>query len=205
MLRAWERVRLALADQALRAGDAEAAVAHAEAALSTPDSLGEARHPLANPARLLLTWGTALEAAADHERAERCWREAAAARGDFNDMSPLAFSENTYFSALAARLLGEMAYADELTAGLAEYVELLARTPATIDYFATSLPALMLFDDDPQRQRDLTIELLRAQLALLAGDTVTARRHLDAVLEADPSHELAGDLVHHLELAGSLP
>ena len=205
VLRAWERVRLALADQALRAGDAEAAVAHAEAALSTPDSLGEARHPLANPARLLLTWGTALEAAADHERAERCWREAAAARGDFNDMSPLAFSENTYFSALAARLLGEMAYADELTAGLAEYVELLARTPATIDYFATSLPALMLFDDDPQRQRDLTIELLRAQLALLAGDTVTARRHLDAVLEADPSHELAGDLVHHLELAGSLP
>ena len=205
VLRAWERARLALADQALRAGDADAAVAHAEAALSTPDSLGEARHPLANPAQLLLTLGTALEAAADHERAERCWREAATARGDFNEMSPLAFSENTYFSALAARRLGEMAYADELTAGLAEYVELLARTPATIDYFATSLPALMLFDDDPQRQRDLTIELLRAQLALLAGDTVTARRHLDAVMEADPSHELAGDLVHHLELAGSLP
>ena len=51
VLRAWERTQLALAAAALsRRGRAEAAVGHVRAALDSPDSLGEARHPLANPA-----------------------------------------------------------------------------------------------------------------------------------------------------------
>jgi tetratricopeptide (TPR) repeat protein len=199
VLRAWERIQLALANRALQASDATAAVAHARAALRTPESLGEARHPLANPAELLLALGNALEAADDREAALRCWREAAAAHGDFSDMSPQPYSENTYFSILAARQLGERTYADELVAGLTEYIEWLARTPARIDYFATSLPAMLLFDDDPQRRRDLTVELLRAQLALLHGDQTTAQRQLDAVLGDDPSHELALDITHRLE------
>jgi hypothetical protein len=95
---------------------------------------------------------------------------------------------------LAARRLGETTYADELVAGLTAYLEWLARTPAGIDYFATSLPAMLLFDDDPQRRRVLTVELLRAQLAMLRGDTTMAQRHLDAVLSEDPGHELALDL-----------
>ncbi|PZG01094.1 DUF5107 domain-containing protein [Micromonospora deserti] len=204
VLRAWERTRLALAEQALARGDAAAAVAHVEAALNPPESLGEARHPLANPARLLLALGIALDAAGDHDKAKRCWREAAVSRGDFTQMSPSTFSENTYFSVLAARRLGESAYADELVSGLTRHAEQLARTPAVIDYFATSLPSLILFDDDPQRRLDLAVELLREQLALLAGDPVAARRHLDAVLVADPSHELARDLTDHLQSAGSL-
>ena len=119
-------------------------------------------------------------------------------------MSPQAYSENTYFSVLAARRLGEFGYADQLVAGLTHYADTLATTAATIDYFATSLPSLLLFDDDAQRRQDLQAELLRAQLSLLAGDTDAARRRLDAVLVADPSHELGLDLVHHLEPSGSL-
>ena len=97
-----------------------------------------------------------------------------------------------------------MAYADELMMGLAAHTEQLARTPAKIDYFATSLPALLLFDDDPQKRQDLLVELLRAQLALLAGDEAGAQRHLNTVLSADPSHELALDLARRLEYVRSL-
>jgi hypothetical protein len=97
-----------------------------------------------------------------------------------------------------------MDYADDLMTELAAHTELLARTPAKIDYFATSLPALLLFDDDPQVRRDLVVELLRAQLALLADDRAGARRHLDTVLGTDPSHELALDLARRLEHIGSL-
>ena len=114
MLRAWERIQLSLAEAALRAGDATAAVNHARSALETPESLGEARHPLANPAQVLLVLGTALEAGNDPEGAARCWREAAEARGDFSEMSPRSHSENTYYSVLATRRLGEMEYADDL-------------------------------------------------------------------------------------------
>ena len=194
VLRAWERTQLSLADRASQRGDVAAGLAHAEAAVRTPEALGEARHPLANPAELLLTLGNAFEAADDHEAAARCWGEAAAAHGDFSEMSPQPYSENTYFSVLAARRLGKTAYAEELVAGLTAHLEWMARTPAGIDYFATSLPAMLLFDDDPQRRRLLTVELLRAQLALLRGDPTTAQRHLDAVLADDPSHELALDL-----------
>jgi tetratricopeptide (TPR) repeat protein len=204
VLRAWERTQLSLAEAALQSGDATAAVNHARSALETPESLGEARHPLANPAQLLLVLGTALEADNDPDGAVRCWREAAEARGDFSEMSPRSYSENTYYSVLAARRLGETEYADEVVTGLAAHAELLARTPAKIDYFATSLPALLLFDDDPQARQDLAVELLRAQLALLAGDRAGARRHLDTVLDADPSHELALDFVRGLEHTRSL-
>jgi tetratricopeptide (TPR) repeat protein len=205
VLRAWERTQLALADRARQAGDVTTAVVHAQAALRTPEALGEARHPLANPAELMLALGNAFEAADDHEAAARCWREAAAAHGDFSEMSPQPYSENTYFSVLAARRLGQAAYADELVAGLAAYLAWLAQTPAGIDYFATSLPAMLLFDDDPQRRRVLTVELLRAQLALLQGDPTPAKRHLDAVLADDPGHELALDLTHRLETSRSMP
>ena len=74
-----------------------------------------------------------------------------------------------------------------------------ARTPAVIDYFATSLPSLLLFDDDPQRRRDLLVGVLRAQLALLDDDLDRADTEVAGVLAADPSHELALDLRHHLE------
>ena len=184
--------------------DAPTAVGHVQAAIHSPASLGEARHPLANPARLLLALGDAFDAAGDPEAAARAWQEAAAAVGDFADMSPQAYSENTYFSVLAARRLGEFGYADQLVTGLTHYTDQLAQTEAKIDYFATSLPSLLLFDDDPQRRQDLQAELLRAQLRLLAGDNDAARRRLDAVLVADPSHELALDLVHHLQPSGSL-
>lgn len=203
VLHAWERTRLALGMQALARGDAAAAVSHIEAGLHPPSSLGEARHPLANPAQLLLAAGIALEAAGDRDQAQLRWREACGLRGDFAEVSRSTFSENTYFSVVAARRLGESEYADQLVAGLTRHADQLARAPGVPDYFATSLPSLILFDDDPQRRIGLEVGLLRAQLALLAGEAADARRLLDAVLAADPGHELANDLIDQIDAAGN--
>ena len=191
VLGVWERVQLALARDSQ---DGPTAVAAILAAIDSPDSLGERRHPLENPAPLYLALGDACARTGDEDSATQAWRAAAAAVGDFASMSPRSYSENTYFSVLAARRLGDDVLADALVAGLGEYVAELAATPARIDYFATSLPTLLLFHDDPQRQRDLEIDLLRAQLALLAGDIAAGADQLDAVLTADPSHTLALDL-----------
>jgi hypothetical protein len=192
VLAAWERVQLALAHSSL--ADGPAAVAAILAAIDTPDSLGERRHPLENPAPLYLALADAYARTGDEDSATQAWQAAAAAVGDFTSMSPRSYSDNTYFSVLAARRLGDDDLADTLAAGLRRYVEELAATPARIDYFATSLPTLLLFHDDPQRGRDVEIDVLRAQLALLAGDAAAATERLDAVLTADPSHVLALDL-----------
>lgn len=159
---------------------------------------------MANPARLLLSLGDALQSAGRQTEATAAWQASASATGDFTDMSPQAYSDNTYFSVLAARRLGDASAADQLAAGLAAYTADLATSRAAIDYFATSLPSLLLFDDDPQRRQDLHVELLRGQLALLDGDGAAAGQHLDAVLVTDPSHELALDLRHALHPSESL-
>lgn len=192
VLAAWERVQLALARRSL--ADGPSAVDSILAAIDTPDSLGERRHPLENPAPLYLALGDAYDRTGDPDSATEAWKAAAAAVGDFSSMSPRSYSDSTYFSVLAARRLGDDDLADTLMAGLRDYVQELAATPARIDYFATSLPTLLLFHDDPQRGRDLEIDVLRAQLALLAGDVAAATERLDAVLTADPSHALALDL-----------
>lgn len=197
VLRAWERAHLALADQAFAAGDGSA-VALITAAIDSPESLGESRHPLANPAQLLLALGDAHSAAGHDDRAVQSWQASAAAIGDFSSMSPQAYSENTYYSVIAARRLGHDEVGAALIAGLDQHVAELVATPATIDYFATSLPTLLLFHDDPQRLRDIEVDVLRAQLAALDGDLVTAVIHLDAVLSADPGHALALDLRRRL-------
>ena len=61
----------------LATGSPDRAVAHLEQALTPPDSLGEARHPLANPAQLLLLAGDAYAALDDVEQAAHPWRRAA--------------------------------------------------------------------------------------------------------------------------------
>ena len=198
VLRAWERARLLLVDAELRAHRPRAALAHAEAAVRTPEHLGEARHPLANPAQLLLAIGSAAAATGEAEQAAAAWRHAAEAVGDFADMAPHPYSENTYYSVLAARAIGDGDLARSLTDGLTGHVKQLAETPAGIDYFATSLPNLLLFDEDPQRSQDLTVQLIRAQLSLLADDHESAREQLSKLLRDDPSHEHALDLLRRM-------
>lgn len=199
VLRAWERVHLALAETAT----AESARDLVTTAIDSPESLGERRHPLANPAQLLLVLGDAQAAAGDRTLAVRSWRASAEAIGDFSSMSPQAYSENTYYSVLAARRLGLDGLAARLSAGLRAYVGHLAATPATIDYFATSLPTLLLFHDDPQRRRDLDVRILSAQLDALDGNLRSAVTQLDAVLAIDPGHAVAHDLRRRLSSSRS--
>lgn len=168
-LDAWDAAHLALAEHALSTGDADAAVRLIDDALVSPSSLGEARHPLANSARLHLHLGDALAAAGNPEAAGAAWDRSASFRGDFLQMSVQPFSTQSFYSVLALQRLGRHDEVAALTAGLADYVNELSTSRATIDYFATSLPTMLLFTDDPQSVREATIALLREQLLILGS------------------------------------
>jgi tetratricopeptide (TPR) repeat protein len=101
----------------------------------------------------------------------------------------------TYYSALALEKLGRKPAAKKLLRSLLRYARKLRRTPAAIDYFATSLPTMLLFDEDLTARQQTTALFLEAQARLGLGQTATARRLLREVLSRDPNHALAADLL----------
>ena len=84
-------------------------------------------------------------------------------------MSVRAFSEMTYYSALAWERLGQKAKAKKLFRDLLAYAQQLQKSQAKIDYFATSLPTMLLFDDDLQFRQETTALFLQAQAQLGLG------------------------------------
>jgi hypothetical protein len=109
------------------------------------------------------------------------------------------FSELTYYSALALGRLGRSKQAEELLRSMLVYAEGLMRQEAEIDYFATSLPALLLFEDDLQKRNCATASFLEAQAWLGLGDAGKVQRFLKRLLDLDPSHALGADLLQQLE------
>ena len=196
------RTHLSLGRVALAAGQATKARAHFAAALTAPENLGEAKHLLANQSDIHFWLGCALDAGGERIRAVEHWRMAATARGDFQAMSVRAFSEMTYFSARALEKLGRRAAAKQRLRELLAHARRLARTPAKIDYFATSLPTMLLFDDDLTRRQKTSALFLEAQARAGLGELPAARRQLARVLRLDPAHALAADLRTELSAKG---
>jgi tetratricopeptide (TPR) repeat protein len=190
------RAHLALGRIALEDGDAGCATEHFRQALVVPRNLGEARHLLANQSDIHYWLGTALDAAGNRAEAERHWTAAAEFKGDFQNMSVRVFSEMTYYSALSMRSLGKKKQADKLLRQIRDFGRKLCDTAdeAKIEYFATSLPTMLLFDDDLPLRQETTGLLLRAQARLGLGSKAKARQLLEKVLKRDPSHALAADL-----------
>jgi tetratricopeptide (TPR) repeat protein len=188
------RTHLALGRAALRAGKAADARRLFEAALGSPENLGEARHVLANRSDVHFWIGEACALLGERSAARDHWRAAAGFRKDFLEMSVHAFSTLTYYSACALERLGRRAAARKLCRELLAHARKLARAPARIDYFATSLPTMLVFDEDLVRRQKITALFLEAQARLGLGEGPTAARLLRRVLQLDPGHEAAADL-----------
>ena len=171
------------------------ALKHFTAALTAPRNLGEAKHLLANQSDIHYWLGCALAALGEKEKAKQHWLAAANFKGDFQEMSVRAFSEMTYYSARSWEKLGQKARAKKMFRELLAYAQKLAKTEAKIDYFATSLPTMLLFDDDLQRRQENTAWFIEAQARFGLGQKTSARRRLTQVLQCDPNHALAADLL----------
>ncbi|MDF3058987.1 MAG: hypothetical protein K0R17_3202, partial [Rariglobus sp.] len=189
------RTHLALGRRALAAGDAIAARAYFQQALEIPENLGEARHLLANASDIWFWLGEASAAQGDTTAAKRWWRQAAEFKGDFQEMSVRVFSDLTLFSILSLARLGKRAAARKLASGLLAYAKQLARTPAKIDYFATSLPAMLLFEEDLQARQQIAARFLEAQANFCLGRRGRAMKLAREILGTDPSHPVADFLV----------
>jgi len=120
----------------LEAGKAKAALKHFEAARHYPENLGEGKHLLTLERDLDHFSGMAAEQLGDVELAHRYWSAAAA---------PLPSPGiHSYFQAQALKTLGKPEAASDVLSRLAEFAEERLKAEPKLDYFATSLPNLLL-------------------------------------------------------------
>jgi tetratricopeptide (TPR) repeat protein len=190
---------LALGRSALTLGNFTNARSHFESALNSPVNLGEGRHLLANQSDIYYWLGCVLEGLGDQQAAQKQWLTAANFKGDFQEMSVRAFSEMTYYSALAWTKLGRRAKAGKLFRDLLAFAQKLHQTHAKIDYFATSLPTMLIFADDIQFRQDTAAIFLQAQARLGLGQKTKAGSLLQTVLRRDPNHAMAADLLRGMK------
>ena len=172
---------------------------HFLAALSLPENLSEARHLLANQSDVYYWIGTACAAAKQQDEAETWWRKASSYRGDFQQMSVMSISDMTYWNASAYKALGEDAVARGLFEQLLERADELERETPKIDYFATSLPAMLLFEEDLGRRNTVAALYLRGQAYAGLERYREAEETLNTLLEIDRNHAGAMDLLRRID------
>jgi tetratricopeptide (TPR) repeat protein len=188
--RQYVTAHLLLGRAALDAGDPRAASQHFERSKAYPHTFGEGRHALQQETDSEYFSGIAMSMLGNQEDAEAMWRSAAAAKPGVSSFA--------YYSALSHRKLGDEAKAVTALNALREAATEQMDAEVKIDYFATSLPNLLLFDDDlnTRNKAECLFVLGLAQLGL--GNETEAVTNLRKALEIDRNHLWARVEIEHI-------
>jgi tetratricopeptide (TPR) repeat protein len=193
------RAHFLLGRRALENGDASKALDEFNAALDVPENLGEAKHLLANQTDIYYWLGVASCKLGKNEDAKGWWKRATAHKSDFQQMSVRSISDMTYWNAISHQRLGEDAEAEAILRSIYEYSNQLEQTEPKIDYFATSLPAMLLLNEDLVKRNGIEAKFLRAQ-ALAGWDRrAEAEALLREILDIDMNHTGAADLLDQIQ------
>jgi tetratricopeptide (TPR) repeat protein len=191
----YVRAHLLLGQRALEANDPQEALRCFEGACKFPENLSEARHLLMNLSAVEYWLGVAEASLGEKARAASHWEHAATSRGDFQQMAVQVISDQTYWSAQALRRLGREEQARSVFERIYDHGVALEQETAKIDYFATSLPAMLLFEEDLQGRQTIAAGFLKAQAMLGLGNAEQAREVLLEIQQLDPSHTGVLDLL----------
>ena len=116
----------------------------------------------------------------DLESAERYYRAAAA---------PLPeISWYSYYQALALRQIGLHEECDRILKDMRNFAKEQLQVEPKIDYFATSLPNFLLFEDDLQKRNEIASLFLLGLAEQGLGDRTSARNIFLSVVEKDLNH-----------------
>ncbi len=162
VLKQYTRAHLELGFKALARGDFAVALDHADKSFDTPQNLGEAYHLLQAKADVNYLRGKALAGLGRADAARAAFAACAAEAGDFQSMAVTAYSELSYYRGLALAELGRTDEAKALFEGMRAFAEKGLATPFKIDYFATSLPLLLIFEDDLEAVKNAQMENLKS-------------------------------------------
>jgi tetratricopeptide (TPR) repeat protein len=169
-----------LGREALEARNYKEALRHFEEAQQYPENLGEGKHLLTPENHLHYFAGLARKGIGDVSAA--C-EEFQRARKEQPVLSPM-----TYYRALAERELGREDAGMRLLQQLFEAATRKVESPVTIDYFATSLPNFLLFEDDLQKRNRIDCLFLIGLAHLGLGRAADAEKAFRELLALDVNH-----------------
>lgn len=164
----------------LGSGNAQAALEHFSAARVYPPNLGEGKHLLTRETHLDYFTGLAFSRTGHEDEARRYWTRAAA--------DDVAITWLSYYRAMSLEALGRMAEATRLLNHMRAFAHKQMSTEVKIDYFATSLPNLLLFEDDLQKRNQVECLFLLALAELGMRNRDSAVGLLNQVLALDCNH-----------------
>lgn len=192
----YTQAQVEQAKSALKAGRFQTAIELLKAAETYPANLGEGKLFGAQENDIHYWLGEALEALADDEQARAYWEKASVGNAQpapaifYNDQRP----ETIFYQGLAQRKLGREGEAQLRFQNLITYGEQHLTDTVKLDFFAVSLPDLLIFDDDLTRRNRIHCHYLQGLGKLGLGQYTEGLAQLETVLQLDPSHQ--GATVH---------
>lgn len=189
-------VHIELAKQALHDNNLKKALTLLEVAQQYPENLGEGKLYGAQENDIHYWMGRVYEQLNKPALARQHWSKASigleepAAAIFYNDQQP----DKIFYQGLAMRKLGKEEQAYTRFNSLIQYGTDNLNKPIKIDYFAVSLPDLIIFDDDLNIRNNIHCHFLQGLGYLGLKEYDRAENCFIQVLELDPAH--AGAVVH---------
>ena len=189
---AWARRLLGIS--CLNQRDYAGAMEHFSAARTYPHNLGEGKHLLTQELDLDYFCGVALRELGRDEMARNSFRSAA----ESEPASPWM----SYYKTMALRSLGMTPAAVEVIQEMTQRLDAQRKSEPSIDYFATSLPNFLVFEDDLALRKEIECAFTEALVELALGNELSAGRKLQLVVDMDPNNLAAQTMLTQLGRTG---
>ena len=168
-----------------------------------PENLGEGKLYGAKENELFYWLGEAYHGFGDTENAAAAWKEATVGLNEvsaamfYNDQQP----DITFYQGMALRKLGNENEAVQCFKKLIDFGEAHLNDHVEIDYFAVSLPDLLIWEDDLDKRNNLLCKYLIGLGELGLGNKTKSRKILQETLDEDL---VSIKVLKHLELVDIL-
>lgn len=189
--------RVELAKIAIREGRFADAVRLLKETEKYPDNLGEGKLSMAEENDIHYWMGCAYEGLGEEALAKEFFTKATKGSAEpaiaffYNDQQP----DKIFYQGLAWRKLGEEDKARSRFNRLIKHGEKHLFDKVKIDYFAVSLPDLLIWDDDLNVRNQIHCNLVMGMGYLGLGDKEQARKFLSEVARLDINHQAGKQLL----------
>jgi len=187
----YQIARTELARRAMAQGRWIDAVGLLEECFEYPDNLGEGKLHGAQENDFNYLLGCVWEGADDMVRAREYFSKAAEGTGEpaaaiyYNDQKP----DKIFYQGMSLLKLGRDKEAHARFSKLIEYGETHMDDHVRIDYFAVSLPDMLIWEDDLYLRNRIHCNYLMGLGFLGSGDVEKARHHLSEAVRLDNNHQ----------------